>query len=51
MQITTVGNYAISLGTLIALLVLVGVIVLWLISQIDPRLALFIAALALSRLL
>lgn len=39
------------IGWLIALLVLVVVVVLWIIGQLEPRLALLLAGLALSRLL
>lgn len=51
MQITTVGSYSITIGWLIALLVLIVVIVLLVLSQIDTRLGLLIGGVALARLL
>lgn len=45
---TVVGGW---IGALIAILVLVAVLVLWLTNQIEPKLALLIGGLALSRLL
>jgi hypothetical protein len=51
MQITTVGSYSITIGWLIALVVLIVAVVLLILSQIDLRIGLFIAALALARLL
>lgn len=51
MQITTVGTYQVGLGTLVALLVIVAVIVLWLISRLDAQLALLIGAVAFARLI
>lgn len=51
MQIATVGSVAITIGWLIALLVLIIAIVLWVIGRLDPVLAGLIGGLALARLL
>lgn len=51
MQVTTNWGIApISIGWLLAVLVLVGVFVLWLTGQLDPKLALLIGGLAVARL-
>lgn len=50
MKITTVGAYPVTVGWVIALLVLVGVFVLWLVGSLEPRLALLLGGLALARL-
>jgi uncharacterized membrane protein len=50
MQLGTVGTYPVALGSLIALLILILVVVLWAIGQLEPRLALLIGGLALARL-
>jgi hypothetical protein len=50
MQLGTVGSYPLTIGSLIALLVLLAVLVLWIIGQLEPRLALLIGGLALARL-
>lgn len=52
MQITTLGNgLVITIGWLIALLVLLVVIVLWVLHSIDGTEAALLAGLAVSRLL
>ncbi len=51
MQLATVGSYPITLGWLIAFLVLVIVIILLVIKNLDPLLAGLIGGVALSRLL
>jgi hypothetical protein len=51
MQVTTVGNYAITIGWLLALLVLIVAVVLLILSMIDLRIGLMIGALALARLI
>jgi hypothetical protein len=51
MQITTVGNYSVTLGWIIAFLVLIVVIVLLVLSMIEVRLGLLIGGVALARLL
>lgn len=52
MHITTVGNnFVITVGWLIALLVLIAVAVLLLLSMVETRLGLILLGLALSRLL
>jgi hypothetical protein len=51
MQITTVGNYTITIGWLIALIVLIVAVILLILSMIDLRIGLLIGALALARLL
>ncbi len=51
MQIATIGSYPLTLGWLIAFIVLVVVVVLFIISQIPPVIAGLIGGVALSRLL
>jgi hypothetical protein len=50
MQLGTVGTYPITIGSLIALLILILAIVFWAIGQLDARLTLMIGGLALARL-
>ena len=50
MRVATVGAYPVTLGWLIAILVLIVAVVLLILSQIDFRIGVFIAALALARL-
>ena len=50
MQITTVGTYPVSLGSIIALLVLVAVVVLLIVGTLDIRLGVLIGGLAVARL-
>jgi len=49
-RVATVGAYPVTLGWLIAILVLIVAVVLLILSQIDFRIGVFIAALALARL-
>jgi hypothetical protein len=51
MRLGTVGSYAVTVGWLIALLVLILVIVFLALGQIDTRVGLLIGGCALSRLL
>ncbi len=51
MQIATIGSYPLTLGWLIAFIVLVVIIILFVLSQIPPILAGLIGGVALSRLL
>jgi hypothetical protein len=51
MQITTVGTYPITLGWLLAFLILIIAILLLVLSMIDLRLGLLIGGLALARLI
>jgi hypothetical protein len=51
MQIATVGTFALTVGWVLALLVLIAVAVLLILSMIDTRLGIFLIGLALARLL
>jgi hypothetical protein len=50
-RITTVGTYELTLGWLIAFLVLIVAVILLILSMIDLRLGLLIGGVALARLL
>jgi hypothetical protein len=50
MQVTTVGTYPITVGSLIAVIVLILVIVFWATGTLDARLAGLIGGLAIARL-
>ena len=50
MQLTTVGSYPLTLGALIALIVLIIDIILITLGMIDLRLGLLLGGLAIARL-